>query len=70
MQREYQVRAAAMYADVGNRMRNAADWDKQDAKYKQDIADKQKALDEAKQKQDDLQEEARRAGVSASVREQ
>ncbi len=70
MQREYQVRAAAMYADVGNRMRNAADWDKQDAKYKQDIADKQKALDDAKQKQDDLQEEARRAGVSASVREQ
>ena len=70
VQREYQVRAAAMYADVGNRMRNAADWDKQDAKYKQDIADKQKALDEAKQKQDDLQEEARKAGVSASVREQ
>ena len=70
VQREYQVRAAAMYADAGNRMRNAADWDKQDAKYKQDIADKQKALDDAKQKQEDLQEEARRAGVSASVREQ
>jgi hypothetical protein len=68
-QREYQIRAAAMYADAGNRMRNSADWDKQDTKYKQDMADKQKALEEAKQKQDDLQEEARKAGVPASVRE-
>jgi hypothetical protein len=33
-----------MYADAGNRMRNSADWDKQDAQYKQQIADKQKAL--------------------------
>jgi hypothetical protein len=69
LQREYQIRAAAMYADAGNRMRNSADWDKQDTKYKQDIADKQKALDDAKQKQEDIQEEARKAGVSASVRE-
>src|SRR5579871_5489755 len=70
LQREYQVRAAAMYADVGNRLRNSAEWDKQDAQYKQQIADKQKALDDAKQNLDDLQEEARKAGVPASVREQ
>jgi hypothetical protein len=69
LQREYQIRAAAMYADVGNRMRNSADWDKQDADYKQQIADKQKALDDAKQKLDDMQEEARKAGVPASARE-
>jgi len=69
LQREYQVRAAAMYADVGNRLRNSGDWDKQDANYKQQIADKQKALDDAKQKLDDLEEEARKAGVPASVRE-
>jgi hypothetical protein len=69
LQREYQIRAAAMYADVGNRMRNAADWDKQDAQYKQQIADKQKAVDDAKQKLDDLQEGARKAGVPASVSE-
>lgn len=69
LQREYQIRAAAMYADAGNRMRNAADWDKQDAQYKQQIADKQKTLDEAKQKLDDLQESARKAGVPASVSE-
>src|ERR1700733_7114700 len=41
-QREYQLRAAAIYADAGNRMRNAAAWDKEDADYKQKIADKQK----------------------------
>lgn len=69
VQREYQLRAAAMYADAGNRMRNSADWDKQDAQYKQQIADKQKALDDAKQKLEDSQEEARKAGVPDSVRE-
>jgi|SRR5579863_436012 len=62
-QREYQLRAAAMYADAGNRMRNAADWDKQDAQYKQQIADKQKALDDAKAKLDEIQEGARKAGT-------
>lgn len=69
VQREYQIRAAAMYGDVGNRLRNSADWDKQDARYKQQISDKQKALDDAKQKLEDLREEARKAGVPSSVRE-
>jgi hypothetical protein len=58
-----------MYADAGNRLRNSTDWDKQDAQYKQQIADKQKALDEANQKFEDVQEEARKAGAPASVRE-
>jgi hypothetical protein len=62
-QREYQLRAAAMYADAGNRMRNSTEWDKEDAQYKQQIADKQKALDDAKTKLDDLQEGARKAGA-------
>lgn len=68
-QREYQVRAAAMYADVGNRLRNSAEWDKQDAQYKQQIGDKQKALDDAKQRLEDMVEEARKAGVPSSIRE-
>ena len=50
LQKEYQLRAAAMYGDAGNRMRNAAEWDKEDADFKQKIADKQKAVDDAKQK--------------------
>jgi hypothetical protein len=69
LQREYQLRAAQMYADVGNRLRNSTQWDKQDADYKQKIADKQKALDDAKQKFEDMQEDARRAGVPAAMRE-
>jgi hypothetical protein len=67
LQREYQIRAAAMYADAGNRLRNQADWDKQDAQYKQQIADKQKSLDDAKQKMDDLDEAARKAGTTPAV---
>jgi len=69
LQREYQIRAAAMYGDAGNRLRNSGDWDKQDTQYKQQIADKQKNLDDAKQKLEDMQDEARKAGVPASVRE-
>lgn len=69
LQREYQIRAAAFYADAGNRLRNSGSWDRQDAQYKQQIADKLQAIEDAKQKLDDLQEEARKAGVPASVRE-
>jgi hypothetical protein len=69
LQKEYQLRAAAMYADIGNRLRNSAEWDKEDADYKQKIADKQKAVDDAKQKLSDMQEEARKAGVPAAMRE-
>lgn len=69
VQREYQLRAAAMYGDAGNRLRNENNWDKEDADFKQKIADKQKALEEAKQKLDDMQEDARKAGVPASIRE-
>ncbi|MGO8794204.1 MAG: hypothetical protein ACLQLC_05225 [Candidatus Sulfotelmatobacter sp.] len=67
LQREYQLRAAVMYADAGNRLRNAATWDKEDADYKQKIADKQKSVDDAKQKLSDLQEQARKAGVPAGM---
>jgi hypothetical protein len=69
LQKEYQLRAAAMYGDAGNRLRNSAEWDKEDADYKQKIADKQKAVDDAKQKLDDMQEEARKAGVPSSMSE-
>jgi hypothetical protein len=68
-QREYQLRAAAFYADAGNRLRNSGTWDKEDANYKEEIAQKQKALDDAKQQLDDMQEQARKAGAPSSVRE-
>jgi hypothetical protein len=69
LKREYQIRAAAFYADAGDRLRNSAAWDKQDAQYKQQIADKQKALDDAKQKLEAMQEDARKAGIPAAMRE-
>jgi hypothetical protein len=67
--REYRLRAAAFYADAGNRLRNAGAWDKEDAQHKEQMADKQKKLDDAKTKLEDLQEHARRAGVPSSMRE-
>lgn len=69
LQKEYQLRAAAMYADVGNRLRNSTQWDKEEGDFKQKIADKQKTVDDAKQKLEDMQEEARKAGVPAAMRE-
>ncbi len=63
MQREYRLKEAAFYGDAGNRLRNAAQWDKDDTKYKQDLAGKQKELDTAKQELDSLQEQARKAGM-------
>ncbi|HXW92067.1 MAG TPA: hypothetical protein VEK33_16075 [Terriglobales bacterium] len=68
-QREYRLREQAFFGDAGDRLRNQAEWDKEDAQYKQQIAEKQQALDEAKQKKTDLQEDARKAGVPSSVLE-
>jgi hypothetical protein len=62
-QREYRLRAAAMYGDAGNRLRNQAEWDKEDAQYKSDIDAKQKAIDDARQQLDNMQEDARKAGI-------
>lgn len=68
-QREYRLRAAAFYADAGNRLRGSGTWDKEDAKYKQDIAQKQKAVDDAKKALDDMKEQARKAGVPSKLRQ-
>lgn len=68
-QREYRLRAAAFYADAGNRLRNQGSWDKEDAQYKLDLAKKQKAVDDAKKALDDLKEKARKAGAPASSRQ-
>jgi hypothetical protein len=62
-QREYRLRAAAMYGDAGNRLRNAAQWDKDETQYKSDVEGKQKALDAARQELDQMQEQARKAGI-------
>ena len=69
-QREYRLRAAAFYADAGNRLRGSGTWDKEDAQYKQQIAQKQKALDDAKKALDDLEgtgAQGWRAGQATAV---
>jgi len=68
-QREYKLRAAEMYGDAGNRLRNSADWDKKDADYKKQIEERQQALDAAKADMENMQEDARKAGVPSSVTE-
>lgn len=68
-QREYRLRAAAMHSDAGNRLRNASTWDKEDAQYKQEMADKQKAIDAARQDLETAQEEARKAGLKQKDQE-
>jgi hypothetical protein len=62
-QREYRLKAAALYNDAGNRLRNAGEFDKEGAQYRADMDSKQKALDEAKAQLADLQDEARKAGL-------
>jgi len=69
LQREYRLRAAEVYNDAGSRLRNETTWDKEDTDYKKKLDDKQKELSEAKEGMDNLQDEARKAGVPNSVRE-
>jgi hypothetical protein len=69
LQRESQIHAAVNYADMGTRLGNNAKYAEQDRQYQEQIAGKQKALDDARQKLADMQEEARKAGVPASQRD-
>jgi len=69
LQREEHLKQAEFYADTATRVRNPNGFADEDAKYKQQIADKQKAVDEAKAKLADLQDEARKAGVPNSAAE-
>lgn len=62
-QREYRLRAVAQYSDAGNRLRNSAQWDKEEADFRKQLEEKQKAVDAAKQELENLQEQARKSGV-------
>lgn len=64
-QKESHLRDASFYGDAGSRLRNSSTWDKENAASKDQIADKQKALADAKQQLEDLQEQARKAGIKS-----
>ena len=65
-QREYRLKVAVYYADVGNNLRDSKKWAEEDRKQRAELDDRQKAIADAKQKLADIQEQARKAGVSAN----
>jgi len=66
LQGEYRIASADFYASTAQRVQNPNAFRDQDAKYKAQIAEKQKALDEAKAKLADLQDQAHKEGVPNS----
>ena len=69
LQREYGVMASAYYADAGYQLRNPEKWAQDDAKFRTQIADKQKQIDELKSQVEDMEEQARKAGMPSAVSE-
>jgi hypothetical protein len=67
--REWKLRQATYYADAGNQLRDPAAWAAQERKYNDETAKKKADLDAARQKLDDLQEQARKAGLTSSQAE-
>jgi len=68
-QREQRLRAAAFYTDAGTRLRNPGQWDKDQAQDANDAAEKRKALDAARQQLEQMQEDARKAGITQKEKE-
>lgn len=64
LQRENRMRASNYYGDAGNRLRNPGKYADDERKYRDDIAAKQKAIDDAKTELENMREEARKAGAS------
>ena len=64
LQRENRQRASNYYGDAGNRLRNPQKYADDERKYRDDIATKQKAIDDAKKELENMREEARKAGAS------
>ena len=65
--REWKLQQAAFYADAGNQLRDPAGWAERERKYNDETKQKQQAIADAKQKLDDLQEQARKAGLPSSA---
>jgi predicted RNase H-like nuclease (RuvC/YqgF family) len=67
--RQYKLTTGNYYNSAQQRLYDGAAMAKEDAAYKQQMEQKKKAIDDGKQKIDDLQEEARRAGVPSGYRD-
>jgi hypothetical protein len=64
--RELQVRAAQVNADPTLRLRDGGQWDKKQAQFNEDVAEKQKSIDDARHQLEEMQEQAHKAGVPQS----
>jgi DNA repair exonuclease SbcCD ATPase subunit len=62
-QREARLRAAAFYGDAGTMLRDQTKFAEDTRKEQDEINGKKQALDAAQQKLEDLQEQARKAGM-------
>jgi hypothetical protein len=69
LQREYQLKVSEFYADAAARVQTPNSLVDVDDKYKSQIAEKQKALDDANNQLSNMQEEGRRSGAPNSVTE-
>ena len=67
LQREYKLRQVAYYADAGVQLRDSKKWADEDRKYRDDISDRAKKAQDAKQKLEDLREQGRKAGIPSSA---
>jgi predicted RNase H-like nuclease (RuvC/YqgF family) len=65
-EREARLHAAAYYADAGTMLRDQTKFAEDSRKEQSEIDTKKQALADAKQKLDDLQEQARKSGVPAN----
>lgn len=64
LQQQYRLRASAYYSDAGLRLRDGGSkWAEDEQNFRKAIDEKQKALDAAKQKLSDLQDEGHRSGA-------
>lgn len=69
MQREYQLKVSEFYSDAAARVQNPNGLVEIDSKYKQQIADKQKSLEDANNELSNMQDEGRRSGAPNSALE-
>lgn len=67
--RQYKLTSGNYYSSAQQRLFDGAAMAKEDAAYKQQMEQKKKAIEDAKQKIEDLQEGARRAGVPSGYRD-
>ena len=61
--REYKLRVASWYADAGNSLRDPKKWQDEQRAKEAELADKKKAIDDAKAKLADMIEQGRKEGL-------